>query len=129
MDDFKEILDEIKDTEDTTALYDKSDVEKNRFMAILAYLSWLVIIPIIAAKDSPFARFHANQGLILTIAGTVCGAVIKFLVKFPLVGWIFSLAGKLLGLVWLILAIMGIVNVVNGRARELPLIGRFQLLK
>ena len=33
-------------------------------MAILAYFGILVLIPILAAKDSKFARFHANQGLL-----------------------------------------------------------------
>ena len=44
-----------------------SDVQENKVMGILAYLSFLVLIPLFAAKESPFARFHTNQGLVLAI--------------------------------------------------------------
>jgi len=37
-------------------------------MAILAYLTWLVLIPLFAAKESKFARFHCNQGIVLAVA-------------------------------------------------------------
>lgn len=50
-------------TADLTDQFDKADVEQNKVMAILAYFGILVLIPILAAKDSKFARFHANQGL------------------------------------------------------------------
>lgn len=55
-------------TADLTDQFDKADVEQNKVMAILAYFGILVLIPILAAKDSKFARFHANQGLLLCIA-------------------------------------------------------------
>ena len=57
----------INNTKDTTSEFDKEDIQKNTFMAILAYFGILVLIPIFAAKDSKFARFHSNQGLILLI--------------------------------------------------------------
>lgn len=44
-----------------------TDAQQNKAMGILAYLSWLVLVPLLAAKNSPFARFHANQGLALAI--------------------------------------------------------------
>ena len=40
---------------------DAEDAEKNKVMGILAYLGILVLVPILAAKDSPFAKYHANQ--------------------------------------------------------------------
>ncbi len=42
-------------------------------MGILCYLGILVLIPIFAAKDSKFVRFHANQGLILLLASVAYG--------------------------------------------------------
>ena len=64
---FEEKFSTINNTVDTTSEYDPQDIEENKFMAILAYFGILVIIPILAAKDSKFARFHSNQGLILCI--------------------------------------------------------------
>ena len=52
---------------------DPQDVQANKVMAILAYFGLFVLIPLFAAKESPFARFHTNQGLILLIAGFVIG--------------------------------------------------------
>ena len=36
-------------------------------MAILAYFGILFLIPLFAAKNDPFARYHTNQGLVLFI--------------------------------------------------------------
>lgn len=98
-------------------------------MGILAYLSWLVLIPLIAAPKSPFARFHANQGLILAIIEIACSIVLGALSRIPAVGIIFSILLSLLGLVFLLFSILGIVNVANGKAKELPIIGKIRLLK
>lgn len=50
---------------DFTADYDPRDIQENRGWGILSYLGFLVLIPIFAARNSYFARFHANQGLVL----------------------------------------------------------------
>ena len=120
-------------TADTTAQYDPADVEKNKAMGVLAYLSWLVLIPIFAAKDSKFARFHANQGLVLLIASAIFGVVrwilseILFAISWRL--YFVTIIISLLGLVFLALAIIGIVNAATGKAKELPVIGQIRILK
>lgn len=129
MSDLNERFEEFNNTADTTNEFDPADIQQNKVMAIFAYLSWLVLIPIIGAKDSKFARFHANQGLALAIAEIICWVVLGILVKLPLIGWIFGLVESLFSLVCLIFAIIGIVNAANGRAKELPIVGKFKLLK
>ena len=37
--------------------------------------------------------------------------------------------GVAIGFVFAVLAVIGIINAVNGRAKELPLIGKYRLLK
>ena len=104
---------------------DPQDVQANKVMAILAYLGLLVFIPLFAAKESPFARFHTNQGLILCIAGVLiwlASTVLSFVSLF------FSFI-NLLNFVILIFAIIGIVNAANGQMKELPLIGKFRIIK
>lgn len=44
MADLNEKLEELNNTKDTTAEYDPADIEANKVMGILAYLSWLVIV-------------------------------------------------------------------------------------
>lgn len=129
MADLNETFNEFNNTEDTTSQFDPNDIQQNKVMAVLAYLSWLVLVPIIGAKNSPFARFHANQGLALAIAEIICWVVLGILVKLPMIGWIFGLVEGIFSLVCLIFAIIGIVNAANGRAKELPIVGKFRVLK
>ena len=129
MADFNEKFNEFMNTPDTTEEFDPADIEQNKVMGILAYLSWLVLIPIFAAKDSKFARFHANQGLVLAIAEIVVGIVIGILSGIPFIGWIFSIVGSLFGLCCFIMLCIGIYNAANGKAKELPIVGKFRLLK
>ena len=112
----------ILDTPDTTADYDPADIEKNKGMTILAYIGILVIIPILAVKDSPYTRYHCNQGLILLICGVIAGVI----GAIPVLGWIL---GGILGLVVFVLFVLGLLNAINGRAKELPVIGKYRLLK
>lgn len=114
---------------DSTAQYDPEDIKQNRIIALLSYLSWLVLVPIFGAKESKFARFHANQGLVLAIGGTLVMFVLGLLKGMKLIGWIFSIASALVALLCFVLAIIGIINALNGKAKELPLIGGIKLLK
>lgn len=106
-------LQDLNNTPDITDQFDAADINDNKVMAILCYLGWLILIPLIASK-SRYVKFHANQGLILFIAG--------FLSIIPLVGWVISIVA-------FILAILGIINAINGRAKQLPIIGKFSLIK
>jgi uncharacterized membrane protein len=101
-------------------------------MAVLAYIIWL--IPLLAAKDSPYARFHTNQGILLTIAAVGCmvALVIVWLICMfiPYVGWCASCVLYIAFLVGVItLVIMGIMNALNGKLKPLPVIGGFTILK
>ena len=129
MADLNDKLKELTDTEDTTSSYSPADIEKNKGMAVLAYLSWLVLIPLFAARESPFARFHVNQGLALAITELICWVVFGILSRIPLIGWLFAVIEWLISLACLVLTILGIVNAVNGRARKLPVIGKILIVK
>ena len=110
----------LNNTKDTTDQFDKDDIEKNKAMGLLAYI--LFFIPLLAAKDSPFARYHANQGLVLFL----CGLISSVLWIIPILGWIIA---PILSIVITVLAVIGIINALNGKAKELPIIGKFKILK
>ena len=110
----------LNNTKDTTDQFDKDDIEKNKAMGLLAYI--LFFIPLLAAKDSPFARYHANQGLVLFL----CGLISSVLWIIPILGWIIA---PILSIVITVLAVIGIINALNGKAKELPIIGKFKVLK
>ena len=88
------------------------DVEDNKSMAAIAYLWILFLIPLLAKKDSPFAQYHAKQGMILFIGWVIAG----FIFWLPFVGWI-------LDILLLILLIIGLVNALGGKMKPLPVIG------
>jgi uncharacterized membrane protein len=107
----------------------KKDAEDNKLMGILAYFGILVLVPILTAKESPFARFHANQGLLLLIAMVAIWVINSVLWVLPL-GWsLISLLTSLLYLGIFVLAIIGIINAAKGEMKELPIIGKYTILK
>lgn len=133
-DDLGSKLAALNDTADTTGDFDPADIEQNKVMAILAYLGWLVLIPIFAAPNSKFARYHANQGLVLAIAEigwSVVTGILKAILGL-ISAQLASVVGFVLGianLVFLVGTVLGIVNAANGKAKELPIIGKFKILK
>ena len=129
MSDINEKFEEFKNTKDTTKDFFPDDIKNNNSMAALAYLSWLVLIPLIFAKDSPYARYHVNQGLVLAIAETIGIMAFNIVAWVPFMGFVAVPAEIIFGLLCLILAIIGIINAVDGRARELPIIGSVRIFK
>ncbi len=123
----------LNNTADTTADYDANDITQNKAMGILAYFGPLCFIPMFAAKDSKFARFHANQGLVLLIACVAWSIAYSILNTIILaISWRLYFISNIIGLVslvFLILAVIGIINAANGKAKELPVIGKIKILK
>ena len=116
------------DTTPATPDPDAADVAKNKIYAVLAYLGILFLVPLLAAPDSKFARYHTNQGIVLFLTGLGCGVVARVIALTPGVNAILTV----MPLVWLavlVLAIMGIVNAASGQCKPLPVIGRYRLLK
>ena len=110
------------------------DVQNNKAIAILAYLSFLVLLPLLAAKDSPFARFHAGQGLTLFITSPAIFVVATILLTifiFISLTLVFGIYGItcIATLGFLALAIMGTINVINGTKKELPITSKYKFLK
>lgn len=102
-------------------------------MAILAYFGPLVLVPILAARESRFARYHANQGLVLLIACIAYSIVYGIVSSIILaISWrlyfITSIIG-IVGIVFLVLAVIGIINASKGEMKLLPVIGGISILK
>jgi uncharacterized membrane protein len=112
---------------------DPADVDKNKIFAVLAYLGILFLVPLLAAKESRFARYHTNQGVVLFITAIVCWPamfILSFIiVRIPLIRYVGCLIWPALSLGILALVIMGIINAANGQCKPLPLIGQFKLIK
>lgn len=126
------LVDQIKNTKDHTDAFDPADIQTNNLLSLLSYLGILILIPIFLVKKSRFSRFHANQGLLLIIANAAV-YVLNFICGFLTGLWwpfvILLIPALLLSLGCTALAVLGIINAVRGKAKELPFIGKFKLLR
>jgi uncharacterized membrane protein len=90
--------------------------EKDTTAAALAYVIFFIPL-LMESKNQPFVKFHTKQGIVLFafhIVSMIIGAL-------PVIGFI----GALLSIAGLVFVIIGILNAVNGKEKELPLIGSF----
>jgi RNA polymerase subunit RPABC4/transcription elongation factor Spt4/uncharacterized membrane protein len=129
----KETFNKINDTTDTTAEYDPQDIALFKRISVVAYLGPLVLIPLICFPNSRFTRYHCNQGLMLAILDVVVSTLISILTTlFRNSIFLLILTGIIsfaLSVVLIYLTVVGIINAVKGRAKELPVIGKIRLLK
>lgn len=105
----------------------------DKVYGILSYIGILVLVPLLAGKTQ-FARFHANQGLVLFIADIILGVLIGIttgvLSLLGVVGLVLgSIVSGVLGLCIFVMVIMGIINAANGEMKPLPVIGGIKLIK
>ena len=108
-------------------VFNSEDVQNNKVMGILAYFGILFLIPLLAAKDSQYARFHTNQGIVLFIFSVALNII--SVTSFGILSFVGTLITGLIGLVCLAFAIVGIVNACSGEPKKLPIIGSITLYK
>ena len=98
------------------------EVEEGKIVGILLYIVWIVGIIWYFAddkmKNNSFAKYHAKQSIMLVILMVILYA----LTAVPVLGWF--ILSWLAPIVHIILLIIGIVNVVHGEKKPLPVIGK-----
>lgn len=92
-------------TEEKTYASPDPDIEKNKTVAALSYVSILFLIPLLGKKHSKFSQFHAKQGLILFLISFIC--------YVPVIG-------QLLAVVLIVISIMGIIKCLEGTWWKIP---------
>ena len=104
----------------------------NTLMGVMSYLGPLVLIPIFAAKGNSFIRFHANQGLVLFIAEILWYVLLELITHLPYL-LIFSILYDVVYYVgicfMLLMIILGVISIVKGEEKELPVIGSIRIIK
>lgn len=141
----KNIIDKFMDTKDSTADFDPQDINNNKVISLFSYLGILFLIPMFGAKSSKYAQYHASQGLILFLSTILLNYISNFVTStfsnvfysyswtsfgfysgYSVLGWIITV---IFNIIPLALAIIGIVNAVTGKAKRLPIIGAFKIVK
>jgi uncharacterized membrane protein len=138
------MMDKIKslftDLKDSTAEFTKEEIDAGKAMAVLSYIGILCLIPYFAEKNNKYVRYHAVQGLnlflvslIVSVAAAVLAFVGAFLALIPVLGFILfaiiSLVCSLLPLGTFALEIMGVVYAFQDKAKELPIVNKYKIIK
>ncbi|NLN46640.1 MAG: DUF4870 domain-containing protein [Clostridiaceae bacterium] len=103
--------------------------DNTKLYSILAYIGPLFLVGLLADKDNPRVKFHVNQGLVLLLAWLAVWVAALILDILPIGTLIPNLIRWIGGIVYLVLAVLGILNANNGVEKELPFIGHISLIK
>ena len=107
--------------------------DQKKIWGILGYIVGITFfIPLVidSLKNNAYSKFHANQQLVLMIAGVALGIVLPIIAAVPIIGWIIALVGApVLWIVLLVFAILGIISASKGEMRPLPIIGGIKIIK
>jgi uncharacterized membrane protein len=102
------------------------------FMALLAYLGPLALIPLLTEKKDEFVKYHVKQGMVLLIAEAAIWIIFWFLFGSITYSWstmsLWSMISMIQNALYFgigILSILGVVNVLNGEKKELPVVGKY----
>jgi uncharacterized membrane protein len=104
------------------------EIEQGKTMAVVAYLIFFIPLLMDDMRKNKFVMFHTEQAIvvfIVNLAGIILGSI----------GSMFCIGAilYLLCLFAFVLAIMGIINALNGQVKPLPLVGaygeKFNLVK
>lgn len=137
-------IEKIMDTPDSTDKFTKKDVKDNMGFALISYLGILVLIPYFLGKSSKFVQYHAKQGMNLLIVWALYMVVYnlfglikisKSVTYFGYIGsykvtpWWINTPLNIVGILISLIVVIGIVNVCQGKAKELPIIGKLKIVK
>lgn len=143
-DNAKSTINNIMNTPDSTKNFNKKDIEDNKGMAILSYI--LPPIPYFALKKSKWVKYHAVQGMnlfVIALAYSILFYILSSVIKVTKtctlwgieyecgkvtprwVTWPLGIIGMLIG----VIAIIGMFNVINGKAKELPVVNKIKIIK
>lgn len=123
-------------TKNDTMLFKEDDIDENCNMAIISYIPFLFFVPMIIKPCSGYLRYHGIQGLTMFLSfivleffdimlSAICNSIFSDMVGIVLT----VIITVIINIAVLLLISIGIANAVKGEARELPIIGKYKLLK
>ncbi len=124
------------DTTDETETMDESDIDENLNFAVLSYIPFIFFVPMIVKPRSSYLRYHGTQGLtmfltfmLLEILNIFLCTISNAILSEPMNIIATIIVTLVINMCVLLLIAIGIANAVKGFARELPVIGKYKLLK
>lgn len=135
-----ETVEKIINTKNESTKFTTEEVLKYKTEAVISYIPFVSIYYLLTSKykKSNYLHFHINQGLSLT----VCFIAVLFISKIlcslfavdggygrEFVPGIIEFICYILYVIVAFLVGFGILNTTNNQSKELPLIGKYRLLK
>ncbi len=140
----------LKNVKDDSKKFDKKEIESGKGMAILSYI--IAPIPYFAEKNNKYVKYHAIQGmnlLIIAIAYSAIYWLLSSVIKVKgscgygywgewaealgatckVTPWWVTVPLSIVGIGVGLLFILGIINVCNGKAKELPIVNKLKIFK
>ena len=112
---------------------DNRDSRNEKMLAAMAYLGILAAVPFFMERKPQFVRYHLGQGVTLFAAEILYGIMYQLLAAMVLmVSWRLFIIVRILGyaaFVFPVFMVIGIINVVNGQEKELPVIGKIRFFR
>ena len=132
-------VEDFIDTKDHHKEFNSEEVKKYKTASIISYIP-LVCLYYIATnkyKESNYLKFHVNQGVTITLGFVIIFFVDKILSSIFSSGslvinntpGLISIMLYILYFVLLLAMFFGIINTANGLSKEIPIIGKFKLIK
>ena len=127
------------DTVDHKKEFSEEEVKLHKTKAMVSYVPLISLIFILTkkTKQSAYLKFHANQGLVITIMWAIVSVIEGVLsaifssdsmLRDTTPGWV-SFTSYLLYCICFLATIYGIINTYNDSSKEVPLIGKIKILK
>jgi uncharacterized membrane protein len=105
--------------------YSAKEIEEGKVLSAISYIFWPVVLVALIQRNNGYALYHAKQVLAFVICVFAMIIPLTILSFIPLVGCVIAIVQLGLMLAFFALAIMGLLNALNGKAVPLPVIGRF----
>ncbi len=99
------------------------DINEGKLCAFLMYLFPIGLIWFLVdekMKKNAFAKFHLKQSIVLIISAVIINIAGSFI---PIIGWfiILPIGSLFIFILW----IVGVINSLSGKQKQLPVIGQF----
>ncbi len=121
------ILKFINSIEDETYKFSGNEINSGKELGILCYI--MPLIPYFLNKKNNFVKYHSVIGMNLFIICIFYYIFFKMIIDINLNILLIQIILPIIWLILLLLACLGISNVCNGKAKELPIINKIKVFK
>lgn len=130
----------LLETTDHTEEFSLNEIESGKALSIVSYL--IPIVPFILSKKNNYIHFHTINGMNLLftylifliikrtlsyIFGTPCDLVSG--IKCMILPLSLKILFALINMIFSLIVLLGLLNVCNNKAKELPLINKIKFFK